>query len=214
MWFIDVLLHTPIDQKTSQDRLQILSVHLRALKHSLSEADVQHLALKCHGYVGADLKRLLHTAALRALEGHEALKLSTCLECLKQVVPSALKELFVEVPQVFWSDIGGYEATKEALKEAVEWPIYYKWAFEAMQMEPPRGVLLYGPPGCSKTMMAKAVATESEMNFISVKGAAAFVKGVFMVFSIVFRGFSTVFHGFFPCFSMIFDGFPLFLGGF
>ena len=115
-------------------------------------------------------------AALRV--GKEVIDLETCYDACRQVPPSALKELLVEVPEVRWEDIGGYEKTKEALKEAVEWPIQHGWAFESMNIEAPRGVLLYGPPGCSKTMMAKAVATETEMNFISVKGPELFSKYV------------------------------------
>lgn len=169
------------------ERQEILQVHLRPLQHGLSEAEVQQLARRCHGYVGADLRALVQAAALLALKGEQPLDLATCTEALRQVVPSALKELLVEVPTVRWRDIGGYEATKEALREAVEWPIHYAWAFESMGMEPPRGVLLYGPPGCSKTMMAKAVATESEMNFISVKGAS--IGALRADFRPVFEGF-------------------------
>jgi len=115
-------------------------------------------------------------AALRASK--ESMDLDCCIEALPSVPPSALKELLVEVPEVRWADIGGYETTKEALKEAVEWPICHAWAFQAMRIDPPRGVLLYGPPGCSKTMMAKAVATETEMNFVSIKGPELFSKYV------------------------------------
>merc|ERR1712232_244778 len=117
--------------------------------------------------MGAALKR-----------GQEEIDLEICLDATRLVPPSALKELLVEVPEVRWEDIGGYDATKDALKEAVEWPIRHAWAFEAMRIDPPRGVLLYGPPGCSKIMMAKAVATETEMNFVSIKGPELFSKYV------------------------------------
>merc|ERR1711972_287324 len=137
------------------------------------------LARRCHGYVGADLRTVCLAAARACIhQGREALTLDDCISALRSVPPSALKELLVEVPRVHWADIGGYEATKEALREAVEWPIRHAWAFKELDVEPPRGVLLYGPPGCSKTMMAKAVATETEMNFISIKGPELFSKYV------------------------------------
>ncbi|CAJ1329555.1 unnamed protein product [Effrenium voratum] len=162
----------------AEERLEILRVHLGFLQHHLSEAEERQLARRCHGFVGADLKALCGCAARGALRRQLPLDLDRFWEALRQVPPSALKELLVEVPEVRWDDIGGYESTKEALKEAVEWPIRHAWAFEAMGMEAPKGVLLYGPPGCSKTMMAKAVATETEMNFISVKGPELFSKYV------------------------------------
>ena len=87
---------------------------------------------------------------------------------LGRVTPSAMREIAVEVPSVRWNDIGGQEDVKQRLREAVEWPLQRPEVFEMMGIRPPKGVLLYGPPGCSKTMMAKAVATESGMNFIAV----------------------------------------------
>jgi len=163
----------------TEERLQILEVHLRGLQHTLSAEDLRQLARRCHGFVGADLRALCMAAARTALRtSKDSMDLECCLEALPSVPPSALKELLVEVPEVRWADIGGYETTKEALKEAVEWPICHAWAFQAMRIDPPRGVLLYGPPGCSKTMMAKAVATETEMNFVSIKGPELFSKYV------------------------------------
>jgi len=163
----------------TEERLQILEVHLTGVKHALSATDRRELARRCHGYVGADLRALCMGAARAALrKGLDAIDLGSCLVAARVVPPSALKELLVEIPEVRWDDIGGYADTKQALKEAVEWPIRHAWAFEAMRIEPPRGVLLYGPPGCSKTMMAKAVATETEMNFVSIKGPELFSKYV------------------------------------
>lgn len=163
----------------AEERVQILSVHLSEMQHTLDSSEQQHLARRCHGYVGADLRTLCDVSARLALqEGNSALQLKHCLEAMSKVPPSALKELLVEVPEVRWIDIGGYAATKEALREAVEWPIKHAWAFDAMGVDPPRGILLYGPPGCSKTMMAKAVATETEMNFVSIKGPELFSKYV------------------------------------
>ena len=90
------------------------------------------------------------------------------------VAPSALREVAIEVPTVYWDDIGGQTEAKQALQEAVEWPLRYASAFNRLRVRPPRGVLLYGPPGCSKTLLAKAVATESGMNFLAVKGPELF----------------------------------------
>ncbi|CAK0880764.1 unnamed protein product, partial [Prorocentrum cordatum] len=163
----------------TEERCQILAVHLAGLRHGLSGEDQRELARRCHGYVGADLRGVCAAAARVALrQGLDTIDLASCLSAMRLVPPSALKELLVEVPEVGWGDIGGYESTKEALREAVEWPIKFGWAFEAMCIDPPKGVLLYGPPGCSKTMMAKAVATETEMNFVSIKGPELFSKYV------------------------------------
>jgi transitional endoplasmic reticulum ATPase len=97
---------------------------------------------------------------------------------LRMVEPSAMREVMVEIPKVKWSDIGGLEEVKEALKEMVEWPLKNPEAFERMGIEPPRGILLYGPPGTGKTMLAKAVANESNANFISIKGPEVYSKWV------------------------------------
>ena len=99
-------------------------------------------------------------------------------EAFKTITPSAMRELSIEVPKITWEDIGGNFLIKQQLKEAVEWPLLYPDAFKSMGIRPPRGILLYGPPGCSKTMMAKALATESSLNFIAVKGPELFSKWV------------------------------------
>ncbi|KAK1443987.1 AAA-family ATPase [Babesia gibsoni] len=99
-------------------------------------------------------------------------------EALKLTRPSALRELHVDIPDVRWENIGGYDDVKLILKECVEYPRTYSVVYEKMRVQTPRGILLYGPPGCSKTLMAKAVATESHMNFISVKGPELFSKWV------------------------------------
>ena len=89
---------------------------------------------------------------------------------LKKYRPSEIKELIVKVPQVFWSQIGGYESVKKEVKKVVELPLQHASKFAKFGIEPSKGILLYGPPGCSKTMMAKAIATESKLNFIGIKG--------------------------------------------
>jgi transitional endoplasmic reticulum ATPase len=99
-------------------------------------------------------------------------------EAFKNIEPSALREVFFEVPQVRWTDVGGLDAIKQELIEAVEWPLKYPEAFEAINTKPPKGILLFGPPGTGKTMLAKAVANESEANFISIKGPEMLSKYV------------------------------------
>ncbi len=155
------------------------------------EKDVvlDELASITYGFTGADVHALAKEAAMSALrrvlpdiswkkqaeipeDVLEKLKVTKkdFQNGLKVVEPSAMREVLIEVPNVRWSDIGGLEDVKEALKEVVQWPLKNPEAFERMGIKPPTGVLLYGPPGTGKTMLAKAVATESEANFIAVKG--------------------------------------------
>ena len=100
------------------------------------------------------------------------------LKALKTVRPSAMRELQVNVPNVTWEDIGGLDDLKLKLKQAVEWPIKRPEIFLKMGITPPKGVLMYGPPGCSKTMIAKALANESNLNFLAIKGPELFKKYV------------------------------------
>ncbi|MCQ8903103.1 MAG: CDC48 family AAA ATPase [Methanothrix sp.] len=175
-------------------RLEILYVHTRGmpLEESL---DLSEIAEMTHGFVGADLASLCKEAAMHTIsrilpdldveeeippEILDQLKVSRedFLAAMKKIEPSAMREVLVEIPEVRWSDIGGLEDAKQALREAVEWPIMYPEAFEAVGIRPPRGVLLYGPPGTGKTMIARAVATESQLNFISIKGPELMSKWV------------------------------------
>ena len=160
------------------DILRVLIARQFAGVSVVSDEEVNQVASVTHGFVGADLKALLTRASSSALESGEKLTLSTIMSSLKLVKPSALKELFVEIPKTKWSDIGGYSTVKQQLIEAVQWPTRHAQAFKQLGISPPAGVLLYGPPGCSKTMLARAVATESEMNFVSVKGPELFSKWV------------------------------------
>ena len=159
---------------------------LSELKNLLLEG----LADRTYGYVGADLAALCKEAAMSALRRilPEIRKLKEMEEipkelleklvvtkedfesALKIVQPSAMREVFVEIPKVKWEDIGDLREVKQQLREMVEWPLKYPKAFERLGIEPPRGILLYGPPGTGKTLLAKAVANESGANFISVKG--------------------------------------------
>ena len=178
-----------------QGRLEILQIHTRGMPLA-EDVNLGKLADITHGFVGADLEALCKEAAMRALRRilpsldleaesipAEVLNKITVTmedfhEALKDVEPSAMREVLVEVPQVRWSDIGGLSDVKEELREAVEWPLKYRELFDRTNASPPKGVLLYGPPGTGKTLLAKAVATESEANFISIKGPELLSKWV------------------------------------
>uniref|UniRef100_A0A8C6DDK1 ATPase family gene 2 protein homolog A n=1 Tax=Moschus moschiferus TaxID=68415 RepID=A0A8C6DDK1_MOSMO len=169
----------------AQDRLDILQKLLRRVPHLLTEAELLQLANSAHGYVGADLKALCNEAGLHALRrvlrkqpnlpdskmaGLVNITLKDFLQGMNDIRPSAMREVAVDVPNVSWSDIGGLENVKLKLKQAVEWPLKHPESFTQMGIQPPKGVLLYGPPGCSKTMIAKALANESGLNFLAIKG--------------------------------------------
>ncbi|NWU05563.1 SPAT5 protein, partial [Cephalopterus ornatus] len=169
----------------AQDRLDILQKLLRKVPHSLTEAELVQLADSAHGYVGADLAALCKEAGLHALRrvlgkspnlldtevaGSVMIAFNDFLQGMNDVRPSAMREVAIDVPKVSWSDIGGLEDVKLKLKQAVEWPLKHPESFIRMGIQPPKGVLLYGPPGCSKTMIAKALAHESGLNFLAVKG--------------------------------------------
>jgi len=177
-------------------RLEILEIHTRNMPLD-KDVDLNWLADITYGYVGADIWALVKEAAMSVLrrvlpeikwkEESELpkeiiekliVKKSDFENALRMVEPSAMREVMVEIPKVKWSDIGGLEEVKEALKEMVEWPLKNPEAFERMGIEPPRGILLYGPPGTGKTMLAKAVANESNANFISIKGPEVYSKWV------------------------------------
>jgi len=171
-----------------EGRLNILKIHTRNMPLEKS-VNLDTLAAKTHGFVGADIAALSREAAMNVLrkilpelklEEDEpipqevleklVIKGMDFEEALKVVRPSAMREVLVETPNISWEDIGGLEKTKQALREAVEWPIQNPERFSKLGIRPPRGILLYGPPGTGKTLLAKAVAKESEANFIQVKG--------------------------------------------
>ncbi|KAF1419143.1 Spermatogenesis-associated protein 5, partial [Spheniscus humboldti] len=169
----------------AQDRLDILQKLLKKVPHSLTAAELAQLADSAHGYVGADLAALCKEAGLYALRralgkrpnlldnevaGSVMIAFNDFLQGMNDVRPSAMREVAVDVPKVSWSDIGGLDDIKLKLKQAVEWPLKHPDSFIRMGIQPPKGVLLYGPPGCSKTMIAKALAHESGLNFLAVKG--------------------------------------------
>ena len=184
-----------INPPNKDGRLEILQIHTRGMPLE-PEISLEELADLTHGYVGADLSALCKEAAIRSLRrilpeldlemesipmevlNKITVKRADFFSALREMQPSALREVLVEKPNVHWQDIGGLDDVKRELQEAVEWPLKYADVFEYMDTSLPKGVLLYGPPGTGKTMMAKAVATESEANFISVKGPEFLSKWV------------------------------------
>jgi len=168
-------------------RKEIFQVHTRGMPLSDS-IDIDAYAENTHGYVGADIEQLAKEAAMNALRrirpeidleadeiDAEILEDLTVTdadfkEAMKGITPSGLREVFVEIPDVTWEQVGGLEDTKERLRETVQWPLKFPEVFKQMDLESPRGILLYGPPGTGKTLLAKAVASEAKNNFISVKG--------------------------------------------
>ncbi len=179
-------LAIPIPDK--KQRLEILEIHTRGMPLA-EDVDLDKLAAVTHGFVGADLEAFAREAAMTALRGiiHEidyeveelpyeqllSLKISmdNFREAKKEIEPSAVREVFVEVPKVSWEEVGGLDEIKEALRETVEWPLKYASLFRKVNTQPPKGILLSGRPGTGKTYMAKALATESGVNFISVKSS-------------------------------------------
>ncbi len=176
-------------------RKEILQIHTRGMPLE-QDVDLDPIANRIHGFVGADVAALTQEAAMITLRkvlpeinledniiSDEILqKLRVTKEDFEQALqliePSAMREVLIEVPDVKWNEIGGLNFVKQKLKEAIEWPLKYPELFEKIGIRPPAGLLLYGPPGCGKTLLAKAVATESESNFISIKGPEIFSKWV------------------------------------
>ncbi len=186
-------------------RLEILQIHTRHMplaqnddKHGAADkiVDLEKLAAVTHGFVGADLEYLCKEAAMKTLRRNlpdikleedrlspETLdKLIVTMEdfegALKDVMPSAMREVYLETPDVKWTDIGGLEGVKKELQEAVEWPLKYPDLYDKIGYSMPKGIMLYGPSGTGKTLLAKSVATESEANFISVRGPELLSKWV------------------------------------
>ncbi|ORZ35821.1 P-loop containing nucleoside triphosphate hydrolase protein [Catenaria anguillulae PL171] len=167
------------------ERALILHAVLAQTSHAVSPAEVRALADKMHGYVGADVASVVREAGVRAVRRRVANPLSNLVisaadlgDAMQGIVPSAMRESVVQVPDVKWEDIGGNDHIKQALKESVEWPLKRANDFIRFGITPPKGILLYGPPGCSKTLVAKALANESQLNFLAVKGPELFSKWV------------------------------------
>ncbi|KAJ6508915.1 AAA family ATPase [Mycena sanguinolenta] len=171
-------------------RFSILQVLLSQTPHAISETDLLAIASRAHGYVGADLSAVVREAGTIAIKRwlashpqeksqHElTLTLPDLEASLPSVRPSAMRSVFVETPPVRYSEIGGQASVIQKLREAVEWPLLHPETFLRLGVKPPKGVLLYGPPGCSKTVLARACAFESGLNFIAVKGPEVLNKFV------------------------------------
>ena len=168
------------------DRIEILQIHMQNMPLS-DDVNLESLADRMHGFVGADINALCKEAAMRALRRympdlttedeippeiieHMLVRREDFEEALKEIEPSSMREVLVELPAVSWSDLGGLGSLKQELIEAIEWPLKRPEKFRQMGIRPPKGILLYGPPGTGKTMIAQAVANETAANFISVRG--------------------------------------------
>ena len=176
-------------------RLEILDIHTRGMPLA-EDVVLERLAEITHGFVGADLEALAREAAMTTLRKvfpsidfaleeipyevilELAVTMDDFMEALKEIEPSAIREVFTEVPDVKWEDVGGLEEVKRVLMETIEWPLKHSELFEHAKTKPPKGILLYGTPGTGKTLLAKAVASESEVNFISVKGPSLMSKWI------------------------------------
>ena len=178
----------------TDERKEVLEIHTRNMPLA-EDVDLDKIASTTHGFVGADLESLCKEAAMRVvrrilpeIQNDEEIPKEVMEKIVvtgndfknaqKEIQPSALREVLVQIPDIKWDDIGGLEDVKQELKEAVEWPLKHPETFKRLGIRPPKGTLLYGIPGTGKTLLAKAVASESEANFISVKGPELLSKWV------------------------------------
>lgn len=178
----------------SEERKEVLEIHTRNMPLA-DDVDLDKIASTTHGFVGADLESLCKEAAMRVvrrilpeIQNDEEIPKEVLEKIVvngndfksaqKEIQPSALREVLVQIPDIKWDDVGGLEDVKQELKEAIEWPLKHPETFQRLGIRPPKGTLLYGIPGTGKTLLAKAVASESEANFISVKGPELLSKWV------------------------------------
>ena len=186
----------------AEARLSILNVLLSKIPHEISQQELRSVASRAHGYVGADLSAVVRDAGAIAIKrwissqrpmeliSSDALKLTLedLASSLPTIRPSAMRSLFFDTPPMRYSDIGGQASTIQKLREAVEWPLLYPKTFARLGIRPPKGVLLYGPPGCSKTILVRACACESGVNFVAVKGPEVSPVGQFNpLHTLIFR---------------------------
>ena len=178
----------------TEERKEVLEIHTRNMPLA-DDVDLDKISNTTHGFVGADLESLCKEAAMRVvrrilpeIQNDEEIPKEVMEKIVvtgddfknaqKEIQPSALREVLVQIPDIKWDDVGGLEDVKQGLKEAVEWPLKHPETFQRLGIRPPKGTLLYGIPGTGKTLLAKAVASESEANFISVKGPELLSKWV------------------------------------
>jgi transitional endoplasmic reticulum ATPase len=178
-----------------QGRYEIIQIHTRGMP--LAEGvDLKKLADMTHGYTGADVSSLGRETAMKSLRRYlpqinleeerippsvlekMEVTMEDFINAYKEITPTAMREVYIEIPTIHWDEIGGLEEVKQDLQEAVEWPLKSPEIFDRLGIKPPKGILLYGPPGCGKTLLGKAVATESAANFITIKGPEIFSKWV------------------------------------
>jgi len=178
-----------------EGKLEILQIHTRNMPLD-ADVNLEKIADMIHGYTGADIAALCKESAMKALHRYLShidlekqsvpveilksmvVKMEDFMNTYKEIVPTAMREVYIEVPRVRWDDIGGLEEVKQKLKETVEWPLNMPDKFKKMGIQPPRGILLFGPTGCGKTLLVKAVACESDANFITIRGPEIFSKWV------------------------------------
>jgi transitional endoplasmic reticulum ATPase len=176
-------------------RHEILQIHTRGMPLS-ENVNLPKLSEMTHGYTGADLEALGRETAMKSLRRYlpqinleeerippnvlekMEVRMQDFMDAYKEITPTAMREVYIEIPTIHWTDIGGLNEAKQELIEAVEWPLKNDEVFTRLGIRPPKGILLYGPPGCGKTLLAKAVSTESEANFITIKGPEVFSKWV------------------------------------
>jgi transitional endoplasmic reticulum ATPase len=177
----------------ARDRLEILQIHSRGMP--LEGVDLERLSATTHGFVGADLSGLCKEAAMKALRRYlpeldldkeipreflEKMRVygDDFTTALKEVQPSAMREIFIEATNTRWSDVGGLDEARQEIIETIEWPLRNPKKFSDMGIKPPKGIVLYGPPGTGKTLLARAVAGESEANFVNIRGPELLSKWV------------------------------------
>jgi AAA family ATPase len=175
--FFDYTIALPLPNYIQ--RKNIIEYIIKDFKHNLKENDINNLSDKTHGFVPGDFIKLFKEAYLKSeLNKKEIITKEIIDNCLGDIKPINLKDIIIDVPKVKWEEIGGNKEIISKIRQSIEWPLKNPESFKRLGITPPNGTLLYGPPGCSKTLIAKALATESGLNFFAVKGPELFSKYV------------------------------------